>query len=125
MKLERELFDRTDFTPSHKGPNVLPNDLLFHLLLKLATDHNAPAIKDDDAGLLVTQQQLLSDILAFRNRLEQQLGPELVALLRQQRQVCIPIICSGYAFIVALFAVMAIGGISVPLSKSSLFTPQP
>jgi hypothetical protein len=111
MAIDSESFDRTNF--------VLPHDLIFHALHSLALNQNTTAIRDNNSGAVVTHQQLLSDILASRNKLRTILDPETVARLRQEREVCILVLAEGYEFCVVLFAALAIGAIAVPLSMFS------
>jgi hypothetical protein len=118
--LDPASFDRTDFLPYHEGPNVLPHDILFHILHSLAAYQNDEAIIDAKAGYTATHQQFLSDIVACRNALRETLAPETIKALQEDREVSILILSSGYEFIVSFFAVLAIGAIAVPLSMYKL-----
>jgi acyl-CoA synthetase (AMP-forming)/AMP-acid ligase II len=109
-------FDRTDFLPRHEGPNVLPHDILFHVLHSLAAYQNNVVVKDAKSGHVATHQQFLSDIVACRNALRDSFAPETIAALQAEREVSVLILSHGYEFVVSFFAILAIGAIAVPLS---------
>jgi acyl-CoA synthetase (AMP-forming)/AMP-acid ligase II len=116
-RLDVEFFDQTDFVPLHEGPNVLPHDLIFHTLQDLAMNHNGTAVKDDSKGHAVSHRQLFSDIIRCRNEVRATLDSKTVKMLQSDCEVSICILSEGYEFVVAFFAVLALGGIAVPLSR--------
>jgi acyl-CoA synthetase (AMP-forming)/AMP-acid ligase II len=114
--LDPSSFDRTDFCPSHEGLTVLPHDIIFHRLLYLATNQHTVAIRELHTGQEIGYHQLLSDIIHERNYIRENLSDDTSQKLRRGEEVCILIVARGYAFVVAFFAVMALGAIAVPQS---------
>ena len=115
MPLEGMLLPKKDAT--------LPQDPLFSKLLKLATQRGDQIIVDDCSrgvrfgyrhilhGTVTLQQQLqcLLDSSILENR-----GGFFVALLAP----------NGYEFIVGTLAVLALGGVVVPMREYSPFSPK-
>ena len=116
VNLDMQSFDRCDFQPRHEGSTVLPHDLIFHDLYSLAISQNTVAIRDLNTGHSATYQQFLSDIVALTKRLREELHPETLQDLRNEREVSFLILSEGYEAMVALFATFALGAIAVPLS---------
>lgn len=117
MDLEDESFDRNSFLPSHEGPTVLPHDLIFHDLYSLAVSLNKTVIKDMNTGHSASHQQFLSDIICLSTRLREELHPDTLRALHDEREVSLLILSEGYEAMVAFFATLALGGIAVPLSE--------
>lgn len=117
INLDPETFERCDFQPRHEGPTVLPHDLIFHDLYSLAATQNTVVIRDMNTGHSASHQQFLCDIVAFRKRLMEELHPQTLQALRDEREVSLLILSGGYEFTVALFATFSLGGIAVPLSE--------
>lgn len=124
-ELNPATFDRTDFSPLHEGPNILPHDLIFHRLHFLATNQPSIAIKDAHKGYEITYPQLLSHIIQTRNHIRENLSGRSTQMLRNGEEVSLMIVARGYEFVVSFFAVLALGGIVVPQSKCSFrYAPQ-
>ena len=119
-ELDPATFDRTDFSPLHEGPNILPHDLIFHRLHFLATNQPSIAVKDAHKGHEITYPQLLSHIIQTRNHIRENLSGRTTQMLRNGEEVSLMIVARGYEFVVSFFAVLALGGIVVPQSKCSL-----
>lgn len=110
--------DRTLHVPPHVGGRVLPCHSLFQRLLRLA-EHNPPrlAVRDDDAGSEATHIQLLTDVLALRQRLWEALGPDVREAIDRRHEVYIAVLApGGYEFTVATLAVLATGAAVVPMT---------
>ena len=118
-ELDPATFDRTDFSPLHEGPNILPHDLIFHRLFFLATNQPSIAVKDAHKGYEITYPQLLSHIIQTRNHIKENLSRRTTQMLRNGEEVALMIVARGYEFVVAFFAVLALAGIVVPQSKCS------
>ena len=119
-ELDLATFDRTDFSPPHEGPNVLPHDLIFHRLYFLATNQISIAVKDAHKGYEITYSQLLSHIIQTRNHIRENLSCRTTKMLRSGEEVSLMIVARGYEFVVAFFAILALGGIAVPQSECPL-----
>jgi hypothetical protein len=117
INLDAERLDRCDFLPRHEGSTVLPHDLIFHDLHSLAVSQNTVVIRDMNTGHSATHQQFLSDIVALIKRLREELHPETLQDLRDEREISFLILSEGYEAMVALFATFGMGGIAVPLSR--------
>ena len=123
QNLDPSSFDRTDLVQVNEAPQNLPHDLVFHRLHYLACHRDAIAVKDNDLGLEFSYRQLLSDILHLKSRLLENLGDRVKRSLQADKEVSFVVLARGYEFIVAFFAILAIGGISVPTS-TCLSLPQ-
>jgi acyl-CoA synthetase (AMP-forming)/AMP-acid ligase II len=119
VPLDPENFERCDFVPNHEGPLVLPHDLMFHVLYDLALRQNTTIVKDSNTGHIASHQQFLSDVLALRAKLREELHPSTLQALRDEREVSLLIWAEGYEFVVAFYAVLGLGGIAVPFSWCS------
>ena len=111
-----EPFDRSDFAPTHTGPNVLPNFFLFSRLVRLA---HKPllACRDLTFGFTATYAQLLTDTLHLRNTLRQELDPRIVSRIDNEDEIYILLLgpC-GYEFTVGFLGLIALGVVPVPIS---------
>ncbi|KEF54498.1 uncharacterized protein A1O9_09665 [Exophiala aquamarina CBS 119918] len=116
QSLDPATFDRTDLTTRHVGPLVLPHDLLFHRLHFLALHSNASAVRDAFRGIDVNYRQLLSDVVAARNRIRAAISPKVLDTIYDEREASFVLIARGYEFVVIFLAMLALGGISVPTS---------
>jgi malonyl-CoA/methylmalonyl-CoA synthetase len=116
--LDPSSFDRFDLISVEDDSNTLPHDAFFHRLHYLACHQNSIAIRDHQLGIEVPHDRLLSDIVATRNDIIQNLRPVTAQLLREDKEVAFVIFARGYEFVIAFFAILAIGGIAVPTSRS-------
>jgi malonyl-CoA/methylmalonyl-CoA synthetase len=133
--------DRCCMVPKHSGRNVLPNNVrcdlyltrgydhgvvlnmfqpLFSRLLRFANRTAAPiAIDDVRLGLRKTHTELLSDVIALRDRLFCTLTGETRNALENSDEVYIAVIApGGYEYAVAVLAVLALGAAVVPLTPA-------
>lgn len=114
--LDPATFDRTDLTTRHTGPLVLPHDLLFHRLHFLALHSDTFAVRDAFRGVSVNYGQLLSDVVAARNRIRAAISPKTLDTICHEREASFVLIARGYEFVIIFLAVLALGGIAVPTS---------
>jgi hypothetical protein len=112
-------FDRTDFFPIQEGDHVLPHDLMFHRLYFLALNQNTTAVRDPCHNHEINYHQLLSDVLATRNLLRQQLTATSMEMIRKGDEISVLVVARGYHFVVGFLAVMCLGAIVVPQSELS------
>jgi malonyl-CoA/methylmalonyl-CoA synthetase len=113
-----DLSDRASFVPKHRGPNILPNSPFFSRLLRFAYRNKGLAINDTTAGFTASHLQLLTDVLHLRNVFLDSLDEFTLAQLERGVEVFIIVLGpGGYEFVVAFFAVIAIGAVVVPLGK--------
>lgn len=112
--------DRTQFVPSHVGDNVLPNLPFFHKLLRYAQRKPLrTAIRDVNAGVEKTYNDVLSDALTLRGQMEKTLSPETLQDLADDKEVYIGLLApGGYEYTVGFVAVIALGAAVVPMGKS-------
>lgn len=113
--------DRTTFVPAHTGRNIFPASPFFNRLIRFA--HSVPprtCIRDDnfEGGKEFTHLQLLSDALAFRERIwNDYLTPEVRRQLDAREEVYIAILApGGYEYTVASVAALALGAAVVPMT---------
>lgn len=108
--------------PRHTGPNIFPDFTAFHRLLYLArVKEDRIAIRDVTTGVKATAGQYLSDILRLRNTIHARLDPSIQEKLLRGEEVFICLLAKGgYEFAVALFAIVALGAIAVPICESLL-----
>ncbi|KAK3071403.1 hypothetical protein LTR53_008680 [Teratosphaeriaceae sp. CCFEE 6253] len=110
--------DRTLYIPRHTGRNIFPCHSLFGRLIRFA--HASPSrlcVRDANTGREATHLQLLSDVLAMRERVRSQLSTNDQAALDRQDEVYIAVLApGGYEYTVAMLAVLAIGAAVVPLT---------
>ncbi|KAK5136251.1 hypothetical protein LTR08_003858 [Meristemomyces frigidus] len=110
--------DRALTTPPHTGPTIFPNHPLFARLVRFA--HDSPTrlcVRDDNTNQQATHLQLLTDVLALRERLWTQLSTPARRALDRREAVYIAVLApGGYEFTVAVLAVLALGAAVVPMS---------
>jgi malonyl-CoA/methylmalonyl-CoA synthetase len=99
-------------------PPTLPDDVLFSRLLKIARQRDANIIVNDTSrGTQFSYRQILDGTVKLKQRLQAHLdrpkldkpGSFYVALLAP----------NGYEFIIGVLAILAIGGVVVPMRKVS------
>ena len=115
--LDESTFDRTDLVDVKDDPDTLPHDFLFYRLHYLACHQNTIAIRERHLGLEVTYRQLLSDIVSLKVRMLEQLPSTTLEKLQADQEIAFLVFARGHEFVVAYFAILAIGGIVVPTSK--------
>ncbi|SMY23274.1 unnamed protein product [Zymoseptoria tritici ST99CH_1A5] len=110
--------DRTLHVPKHTGRNIFPCHPLFNRLVRFA--HITPprlCVRDDNTGVEATHVQLLSDVLAYRERVWENLSESARTALDQREEVYIAILApGGYEFTVAILAALALGAAVVPMT---------
>ncbi|KAI4641130.1 hypothetical protein J4E93_008008 [Alternaria ventricosa] len=112
--------DRCCMVPKHSGRNVLPNSPLFSRLLRFANRRPARiAIDDVRLNMQKTYLELLSDVLALRERLLGTLTSATREALERREEVYIAIIApGGYEYAIAVLAILALGAAVVPLTPA-------
>lgn len=98
-----------------------PNDAIFTQLVHLSEEVEGFVFCDSARGVSAGYAQLLQDIFQFQIRIRNQLPSELLDTNGHVREknVYICILASpSYEFLVALFAVLALGAAVVPICKS-------
>lgn len=100
-----------------------PNDpLLVRLLLAAKKTPDSQVIVHDHLGFRKTYPELLGDVLRMSTVLRAQLPPSSMhkngVLLKTCRYIAI-VAPGGYEYLVAFFAIRAIGGACVPLREKS------
>lgn len=99
-----------------------PNDPILVQLLRAAGHvSGTETIVCDVGGFEKTYQQLFADILKTRVILRERLPPSAYDarnLLREGQQYIGILTRTGYEFLVAFFAIRAIGGVCMPLCES-------
>ena len=102
--------DRTLHVPPHSGRNILPCHSLFQRLLRFA--HQIPprlAIRESNSGKEASHIQLLSDVLALRERVWRALGQDVQSALQRQEEVYVAVLApGGHEYAVAMLAVLAL-----------------
>ena len=110
--------DRTLHVPRHTGRNILPASPFFNRLLRFA--HATPprlCIRDDNTGLEATHLQVLTDVLAFREKIWACLSPAVRTQLDERQEVYIAVLApGGYEYTVAIIAALALGAAVVPMT---------
>jgi malonyl-CoA/methylmalonyl-CoA synthetase len=110
--------DRTLHVPSHSGRNVLPCHSIFQRLLRFA--HQKPprlAIREGNTGREATHIQLVSDVLAMKERLWNTLSQGVQQALQRKEEVYIAVLApGGHEYAVAILAVLAVGAAAVPMT---------
>ncbi|KJZ74636.1 hypothetical protein HIM_05986 [Hirsutella minnesotensis 3608] len=99
-----------------------PNDPVLARLLQSAK-LTAEVVVHDDYGFDKTYAELLGDILRTREALRKQLPPwtlDAHGILIQENPYIAALTRGGYEFIVAFFAIRAIGGVCMPLASGTL-----
>ncbi|KAK7190899.1 AMP-binding enzyme [Paraphaeosphaeria sporulosa] len=112
--------DRCLLVPPHAGYHVLPNSPLFSRLLRFAGQSPARiAIVDARSGHQRTHLELLSDVLALREKILSSLVCATAAALEQRDEAYIAILASGgYEYTVAMLAILALGAAAVPIASA-------
>ncbi|CAG8398981.1 unnamed protein product [Penicillium salamii] len=101
----------------------LPDDPLFERLLYNAQHIHSTLIRDTSAGIAATPAQFLRDVIFFKDRINRQLTTSGIDIhnVAAHGDVYICILAQlSYEFLVAFYAVIALGGVAVPLSTSIL-----
>ncbi|EMC94629.1 hypothetical protein BAUCODRAFT_73329 [Baudoinia panamericana UAMH 10762] len=110
--------DRTAYVPKHAGRNIFPCHGLFNRLVRFA--HQSPprlCVRDDNTGHEATHLQLMSDVLALRQRIWSNLGQDVRQALEWKQEVYIAVLApGGYEYTVAMLAVLALGAAVVPMT---------
>ncbi|KAJ5692907.1 hypothetical protein N7462_002330 [Penicillium macrosclerotiorum] len=110
--------DRTLFVPSHVGRNVLPNLPFFNKLLRYA-QRKPPriAVRDVNAGMEKTYEDVLLDALSLRTEIENTLSRETLHDLSEDKEVYIGLLApGGYEYTVGFVAIIAMGAAVVPMA---------
>ena len=99
-----------------------PNDAIFNSLLPLARSTHRTIVCDPSLGVDVGYGQFMTDVIHMRHMLRQRLSSHFscdsTKVLREN--ALIPILApANYEFAVAALAILAIGGVIVPLRKCS------
>ncbi|KAL7956593.1 acyl-CoA synthetase-like protein [Trichoderma compactum] len=96
----------------------LPNDAIFNRLRQLSIER--PDLQfHDDYGVDANYNDLIRDIIHIRRILQRQLPAssfDEIGLLRKDASSVAFLAFSGYYFIVSFLAIVALGGVCVPLS---------
>ncbi|KAK5313091.1 hypothetical protein LTR70_007783 [Exophiala xenobiotica] len=113
--------DRTANVPPDVGDRVLPNSPFFGRLVRFAHEDPLPlAIRDLNLNVEKTYLQLLTDVLAVRNRLRRGLTSETIEDISRGVDTFIGVFAAGgYEYTVAMLAVLALGAAVVPMSTAS------
>lgn len=110
--------DRTLHVSRHTGRTILPCHSLFQRLLRFA--HQQPArlaIRDSNTGKEATHIQLLSDVLALREKIWAELSKDVQIALERREEVYIAVLApGGCEYAVAMLAVLALGAAAVPMT---------
>ncbi|RHZ55716.1 hypothetical protein CDV55_101781 [Aspergillus turcosus] len=105
-------------TPRSDG---FPNEPFFRQLLTIAGQYNHPIIRHPSKGTSKSSRQLLQDVVLCRNRIRDALPASLLdnkGMLKSDEGRILLVAEAGYAFVVALFAAIAIGGVLIPACQS-------
>lgn len=97
-----------------------PNDAIFTRLLRLSIER--PDLQfHDDYGVDANYDDLIRDIIHVRRVLQKQLPESSFdenGLLREDASSIAFLAFSGYNFIISFLAIVALGGVCIPLCKS-------
>lgn len=105
--------------PTREVNNILPN---FPLLVKLLgfahrLPHTHIAIRDNVSGVEASHTSLLNDVLALRDSLHSSLDEDDRLKLETGKDVFFMVLAGpGYEYTVSFLAVLALGGVIVPVS---------
>lgn len=112
--------DRTNFVPPHTGRNILPAHPFFSRLVRFAnTLPQRICIRDanGDTAKEYTHTQLLTDVLAFRERIWNLLPAATRNALDRREEVYIAVLAAGgYEYTVSVIAALALGAAIVPMT---------
>ncbi|ETN40919.1 uncharacterized protein HMPREF1541_05199 [Cyphellophora europaea CBS 101466] len=112
-----DLDDRDSYAPKHVGPNVFPNFLYWGRLVRLAHKQHLVAVRDVTFGYTASYQQLLTDVLHFRNHLRSRMDASTLSRIDSDQEVFANVLGpGGYEFTVAFLALVALGVVVVPIS---------
>ncbi|CAG8932827.1 unnamed protein product [Penicillium salamii] len=101
----------------------LPDDPLFEKLIYNAQHIHSTLIRDTSSGIAATPAQFLRDVVFFKHRINIQLATSGIDIHTVAGDVDVYICILAplsYEFLVAFYAVIALGGVAVPLSTSIL-----
>ena len=117
--------DRKAIVPPDTGDTILPNSPFFSRLVRFAHDEPPPlAVRDVNLNMEKTYLQLLTDVLAVRNRLRDTLPSKTLREITQGIDTFIGVLApGGYEYTVAVLAVLALGAAVVPMSIPSQSLP--
>ena len=112
--------DRTHFVPRHAGPTILPAHPFFNRLVRFA-NATPPRLCIRDANFDIpreyTHVQLLTDVLAFRERIWSSLSPSTQQALDRREEVYVAVLAAGgYEYTVSMLAALALGAAVVPMT---------
>lgn len=96
----------------------LPNDPLFQKLLRNAQENQNLLIRDTPSGIDATAADFLRDVTICRDYIRHQLPSHLfnAHAVAEKSDISICILAPlSYEFLVAFYAVIALGGVAVPL----------
>lgn len=100
---------------------ALPSCIFFEQLLKAANAHHGNIIYDSDRDIEASFQQLLSDVIAFKQKIRNFLPAEIMdgnGIIRENEDVYMCTwLTAGYKFFVCYLAISAMGAIAVPIGK--------
>ncbi|CAM1509752.1 Fc.00g000870.m01.CDS01 [Cosmosporella sp. VM-42] len=101
-----------------------PSDPILTKLLQAAKETgNGRPIVHDAHGFVKNYSQLLGDILQTRDLIRQNLPPSVIndrGILHEETPYICVLALSGYEFLVAFFAIRALGGACIPFSSGIL-----
>lgn len=120
MQLYPAVVNCVVLSPMAETSRTLPGDPILIRLLEAARLTEEQVIYDH-YGFDKTYAQLLGDILATRDRLRLDLPASLLTpdgLIDEKRPYVAALTNGGYEFIVAFFAIRALGGACFPFCKS-------
>ncbi|PLB48474.1 acetyl-CoA synthetase-like protein [Aspergillus steynii IBT 23096] len=101
----------------HATEGSFPNDDIFSRLIELAKERHGIIVDDPTIGVQATYPQLLTDVEHMRLKLVEGLGEEnesVNSIISQNYRVGY-VGHSSYEYAVAAFAILALGGVVVPL----------
>ena len=105
----------------------LPNDPVFIHLAHAARNANNVIIRDPAQNLQANHVQFLQDILQFRSQISSVLLPgDMVdenGMIKNDHVYILISAASSYQFLVALFAILAVGGAAVLLREDNPSPP--
>jgi malonyl-CoA/methylmalonyl-CoA synthetase len=97
-----------------------PNDSIFNQLRRLAKQ-SPGVLFHDEYGVDARYNDLIRDVIHLREILREHLPSasfDELGCLREDAKSVAFLAYSGYGFIISFFAIVALGGICVPLCKS-------
>lgn len=101
----------------------LPNDPLFVRLLWIASQCHGPILNDPVRGVQVDFSTLLHDILIFRQKIRDALPSDVIdehGMVAKGVYICL-LATASYEYIVAVFAIAALGAAIAPLRELYVF----